>query len=192
MFRSQNYSSLENQFLLAMPQLGGSYFEDSVTYLWKHTEEGAIGIVINKPLQYTEMDIFKELEIKCIEEQKSVIQRQVLSGGPVEKDKVFILHDSMNEWESSISVTPEIKICTSKTILEDIAIGKGPENYLIALGCAGWDAGQLEQEIKENSWLTVPAIPRLIFSQNHASKFTKAADILGVNIHQLPREAGHS
>ena len=98
----------------------------------------------------------------------------------------------MNEWESSISVTPEIKICTSKTILEDIAIGKGPDNYLIALGCAGWDAGQLEQEIKENSWLTVPAIPRLIFSQNHASKFTRAADILGVNIHQLPREPGHS
>ena len=188
MLKSQNYSSLENQFLLAMPQLGGSYFEDSVTYLWKHTEEGAIGIVINKPLQYTEMDIFKELKIKCIEEQKSVIQRQVLSGGPVEKDKGFIIHDSKNEWESSISITPEIKICTSKTILEDIAIGKGPENYLIALGCAGWDAGQLEQEIKENSWLTVPAIPRLIF----ASKFTKAADILGVNIHQLPREAGHS
>ena len=79
MFRSQNYSSLENQFLLAMPQLGGSYFEDSVTYLWKHTEEGAIGIVINKPLQYTEMDIFKELKIKCIEEKKSIIQRQVLS-----------------------------------------------------------------------------------------------------------------
>ena len=109
MFRSQNYSSLENQFLLAMPQLGGSYFEDSVTYLWKHTEEGAIGIVINKPLQYTEMDIFKELKSKCIEEQKSVIQRQVLSGGPVEKDKGFIIHDSKNEWESSISITPEIK-----------------------------------------------------------------------------------
>ena len=78
MLKSQNYSSLENQFLLAMHQLGGSYFEDSVTYLWKHTPEGAIGIVINKPLQYTEMDIFKELEIKCEEEQKSVIPRQVL------------------------------------------------------------------------------------------------------------------
>ena len=192
MRKSQNYSSLENQFLLAMPQLGGSYFEDSVTYLWKHTAEGAIGIVVNKPLQFTEMDIFKELEIECIEKQKAAIQRQVLSGGPVEQDKGFIIHDSFNEWESSISITPEIKICTSKTILEDIAAGKGPENYLIALGCAGWDAGQLEQEIKENSWLTVPAIPRLIFSQNHASKFTKAAEILGVNINQLPRKAGHS
>ena len=87
---------------------------------------------------------------------------------------------------------PEIKICTSKSILQDIARGKGPKNYLIALGCAGWEAGQLEQEIIKNSWLTVPANPKLIFSQSHSSKLTEAAGILGVNIRQLPQEAGHS
>ena len=188
-----NTCSLENQFLLAMPQLDGSYFADSVTYLWKHNKDGAIGIVINKPLQLSEVDIFDELAIDYdAEQQRMTIQRQVVSGGPVERDKGFIIHDSLNDWESSVSVTPEKKICTSKAILQDIARGKGPQNYLIALGCAGWEAGQLEQEIIENSWLTVPANPKLIFSQSHSSKLTEAAGILGVNIRQLPQEAGHS
>jgi len=188
-----NTNSLENQFLVAMPQLEGSYFADTVTYLWKHNEDGAIGIVINKPLQLREVDIFDELKIDYkVEQQQMTIKRQVLSGGPVERDKGFIIHDSLDEWESSINVTPEIKICTSKSILQDIARGKGPKNYLIALGCAGWEAGQLEQEIIKNSWLTVPANPKLIFSQSHSSKLTEAAGILGVNIRQLPQEAGHS
>ena len=193
MSERNNTNSLENHFLIAMPQLDGSYFADTVTYLWKHNEDGAIGIVINKPLKLREADIFDKLEIDYgVEQQQMAIQRQVVSGGPVERDKGFIIHNSSVEWESSISVTPEIKICTSKTILQDIARGKGPQNYLIALGCAGWEAGQLEQEIRENSWLTVPADPALIFSQNHSSKLTEAADILGVNIRQLPQEAGHS
>ncbi len=188
-----NTNSLENQFLIAMPQLEGSYFADTVTYLWKHNEDGAIGIVINKPLLLREVDIFDELEIDYkVEQQQMTIKRQVLSGGPVERDKGFIIHDSLDEWESSINVTPEIKICTSRTILQDIARGKGPKNYLIALGCAGWEAGQLEQEIIKNSWLTVPANSELIFSQSHSSKLTEAADILGVNIRRLPQEAGHS
>ena len=188
-----NTSSLENQFLIAMPRLNGSYFADTVTYLWKHNEEGAIGIVINKPLELREVDVFDELEINYkVEQKQETIQRQVLSGGPVERDKGFIIHDSGDEWESSISVTSKVKICTSKTLLQDIARGKGPENYLIALGCAGWEAGQLEREIMDNSWLTVPADPELIFSQNHSSKLTDAAGILGVNIRQLPQEAGHS
>ena len=188
-----NTNSLENHFLIAMPQLDGSYFADTVTYLWKHNEDGAIGIVINKPLKLREADIFDKLEIDYgAEQQQMAIQRQVISGGPVERDKGFIIHNSSVEWESSISVTPEIKICTSKAILLDIARGQGPQNYLIALGCAGWEAGQLEQEIRENSWLTAPAKPALIFSQNHSSKLIEAAEILGINILQLPQEAGHS
>ena len=188
-----NYiNSLENQFLLAMPQLDGSYFADTVTYLWKHNNEGALGIVINKPLQVSLADIFDELEITYDSKENRTNQHPVLSGGPVEKDKGFIIYDSQSEWESSIRITSEIKVCTSKTILQDIALGKGPQNYLIALGCAGWEAGQLEKEIKENSWLTVPAIPELIFSQDHSSKLTKAAGTLGVDIRQLPQEAGHS
>lgn len=187
---SNNY--LENQFLIAMPQLAGSYFANSLTYLWKHSEDGALGIVINKPLQASVADIFDELDIVCDIDKNLVRQKKLLAGGPVEQDKGFIIHDSDNRWESSIAVTSQITICTSKTILNDIAGGAGPKNYLVALGCAGWDSGQLEEEISANTWITVPANAELIFSNNYSSKIDEAAALLGINLLQISPETGHS
>lgn len=183
---------LENQFLIAMPQLTDSYFAHTVTYLWKHNEEGALGIIINKPLQACVADIFDELDIVCSMGEGMFRSQHVLAGGPVERDKGFIIHDSNSDWESSIAVTPDISVCTSRTILQDIAAGKGPENYLVALGCAGWDAGQLEQEISENAWLTTPANIDLLFSTDYASKANAAAALLGIVLQQISPEAGHS
>jgi len=183
---------LENQFLIAMPQLSGSYFENSVTYLWKHSEDGALGIVINKPLSASVTDIFDELNIVCDIDKSLVAHKQLLEGGPVEKDKGFIIHDSDSYWDSSIAVVPGITVCTSKIILEDIANGTGPKNYLIALGCAGWGAGQLEEEINANAWLTVPAKSELIFSNNYSSKINDATALLGVDLLQISPEIGHS
>ncbi|HJN96769.1 MAG TPA: YqgE/AlgH family protein [Gammaproteobacteria bacterium] len=187
---STNY--LENQFLIAMPQMLDSYFANTVTYLRKHNEDGALGIVINKPLQACVADIFDELDIVCSAQEGLFQDRHVLAGGPVERDKGFILHDAGQTWESSIAVTPEITICTSRTILQDIAKGDGPDNYLVALGCAGWEAGQLEREITENAWLTAPANLELIFSSDYASKPTAAAALLGIDLQQISPEAGHS
>ncbi|MGE4629546.1 MAG: YqgE/AlgH family protein [Pseudohongiellaceae bacterium] len=183
---------LENQFLIAMPQMLDPYFTNTVTYLWKHNEEGALGIVINKPLKACVADIFAELDILCSTEDSLFRERPVLAGGPVERDKGFIIHDAGQQWESSIEVTPEITICTSRTILQDIAKGSGPENYLVALGCAGWEAGQLEREITENTWLTTPANAELIFSDNYNGKAEAAASLLGINLQQISPEAGHS
>ncbi|MFP6839935.1 MAG: YqgE/AlgH family protein [Pseudohongiellaceae bacterium] len=185
-------SFLENQFLIAMPQMLDSYFSNSVTYLWKHNNEGALGIVINKPLNASIADIFNELDIVCDSEVQLFQQRRVLAGGPVERDKGFIIHDADRTWESSITVTPDISICTSKTILQDIAAGNGPDNYLVALGCAGWDAGQLEREISANTWLTIPADTDLIFSQDYAAKADAAASLLGIDLQQISPDAGHS
>ena len=185
-------SFLENQFLIAMPQMLDSYFSNSVTYLWKHNNEGALGIVINKPLNASIADIFNELDIVCDLEVQLFQQRRVLAGGPVERDKGFIIHDADRTWESSITVTPDISICTSKTILQDIAAGNGPDNYLVALGCAGWDAGQLEREISANTWLTIPADTDLIFSQDYAAKADAAASLLGIDLQQICPDAGHS
>lgn len=192
MNETNNSSYLENQFLIAMPQMEDSYFANTVTYLWKHNDDGALGIVINKPLEASVADIFDELEIEYSIKEGPFRREAVLAGGPVERDKGFIIHDAGKSWESSISVTEEISICTSKTILEDIAIGNGPENYLVALGCAGWEAGQLEQEIITNAWLTVPADPALIFSSDYDNKTQRAASILGINLQQLAPDAGHS
>ena len=185
-------SFLENQFLIAMPQMLDSYFSNSVTYLWKHNNEGALGIVINKPLNASIADIFNELDIVCDLEAELFQRRRVLAGGPVERDKGFIIHDADRTWESSITVTPDISICTSKTILQDIAAGNGPDNYLVALGCAGWDAGQLEREISANTWLTIPADTDLIFSQDYAAKADAAASLLGIDLQQISPDAGHS
>ncbi|HAI16506.1 MAG: YqgE/AlgH family protein [Gammaproteobacteria bacterium] len=188
---SARTSYLENQFLIAMPRMLDPYFTNTVTYLWKHNEEGALGIVINKPLKACIADIFAELDI-VYPIEGFFRERHVLAGGPVERDKGFIIHDAGQQWESSIEVTPEIAICTSKTILQDIAKGDGPENYLVALGCAGWDAGQLEREITENTWLTTPANAELIFSDDYTAKAEAAAALLGIDLQKISPEAGHS
>lgn len=188
--RSEN--SLEDQLLIAMPQLSDPWFANSVTYLWKHSAEGALGIVINKPTKYSLADIFAELKITCPADGDDFSRHQVLAGGPVERDKGFIIHDSSRDWGSSIRLRDHISLSTSRELLQDIADGTGPENYVIALGCAGWDAGQLERELSENAWLTTPATEQLIFSRDFASKAAMAAAQLGISLDQLSPEAGHS
>lgn len=186
--------TLANQFLIAMPHLEDPWFNQTVTYLWKYNEEGALGIVINKPSTMRVADLLAELGID-MEARRGDIDfhsRYVMSGGPVEKSKGFILHNSGREWEYTLPLTPELSLSMSRDILADIAAGNGPENYLVALGCAGWDAGQLDREITDNVWLTTPALPALIFSDNHSEKAEKAASILGVSLSQLSSFAGHS
>ena len=186
--------SLANQFLIAMPHLEDPWFNQTVTYLWRHSEEGALGIVINKPSNMRLADLLEELKIS-LEKRKGDIEfhsQRVMTGGPVERNKGFILHNSGREWEYTLPITPELSLSMSKDILADIALGDGPERYLVALGCAGWEAGQLEQEISDNVWLTVPAVPELIFSSDHSKKAIAAASILGINLDQLSPTAGHS
>lgn len=186
--------SLANQFLIAMPHLEDPWFNQTVTYLWRHSDEGALGIVINKPSNMRLANLLEELKIS-LERRKGDIDfhsQRVMTGGPVERNKGFILHNSGREWEYTLPITPELSLSMSKDILADIALGEGPERYLVALGCAGWEAGQLEQEIGNNVWLTVPAVPELIFSSDHSKKAEAAASILGISLDQLSSTAGHS
>ena len=186
--------SLANQFLIAMPHLEDPWFNQTVTYLWRHNDEGALGIVINKPSNMRLAELLEELKIS-FEQRKGDIDfhsQRVMTGGPVERNKGFILHNSGREWEYTLPITPELSLSMSKDILADIALGTGPERYLVALGCAGWEAGQLEQEISDNVWLTVPAVTELIFSSDHSKKAEAAASILGISLDQLSSTAGHS
>lgn len=179
--------NLINHFLIAMPQLQGSYFANSVIYVWRHSAEGALGIVVNLPLNMQLSEIFEQLEIEI--QNPATANKTVLSGGPVETDKGFIIHDAHTQWPSTTTVTDDIRITTSKDILADISRGEGPDNYLIALGCAGWSPGQLEQEIVQNSWLTCPASKEIIFSTDFATKADMAAATLGFNMIQLTPDA---
>ncbi len=186
--------SLENHFLIAMPHLHDPYFSNTVTYMWKHSSEGALGIVVNKPSRMRLTELMKELRLPVEDaEQKQILFRQrVLSGGPVEKHKGFILHDASREWEYTLPLNDDVSLSMSKDILADIATGNGPQQYLIALGCAGWEAGQLEEEITNNVWLTVPADPLLLFSTDFDNKADAVAAQLGVSMSQLSSMAGHS
>jgi putative transcriptional regulator len=189
----ESASSLEHHFLIAMPQLRDPNFNGTVTYLWKHDKDGALGVVINRPARLPLAHLLTELKIESgpqLVEQMQ--QKRVLHGGPVEKNKGFIVHPAGTEWEYTIPVNDDVSISMSKDILQAIANGEGPQSYLVALGCAGWESGQLEQEIADNAWLTVPADPGILFSDDHDNMAAAAAGILGVSLSQLSSLTGHS
>lgn len=190
---STQQNTLENQFLIAMPHLQDANFNGSVTYLWKHGADGALGLVINQPSQVRMTALLAELEIEADEsQQQRLAEEEVLTGGPVERNKGFILHETGLEWEYTVPITDTVSISMSRDILVDIAAGKGPSRYLVALGCAGWEAGQLEEEVGNNVWLTVPATDELLFSRDFENKASAAAGLLGVSLSQLSSFAGHS
>jgi len=187
---ASTHDSLKDHFLLAMPGLDSGLFSGSITYICEHGEAGAMGLVINQPLDLSLEEIFDHLEIATAADFKD---RPVLAGGPVQVDHGFVLHpaDARN-WDSTLQVTDAIRLTTSQDILRAIAAGRGPGRFVIALGYAGWSAGQLEEEIASNSWLTLPAEHRIIFDTPIEQRVATAASILGVDMNLLPMQAGHA
>ena len=183
-----DFPSLENQLLIAMPALEDPFFKQSVTYVIQHNEEGAMGVMINQPMPIKETDLLEQLGFKS---PQTVSNREVLSGGPVQIQRGFVLHRPIGNWESSLTITDNVALTTSLDILEHISEGAGPDDYLMMLGYAGWDAGQLEQEMLENSWLTVPATETLLFETAVDERWTAASQLLGIDIHQLSSLSGH-
>ena len=181
---------LRDHFLLAMPGLSEGIFSQSITYICEHGESGAMGIVINQPLDLSVAEIFEHLQITP---QGDFSDTPVLAGGPVQIDHGFVLHrNSPQSWEASLKVTPEITLTTSCDILRAIAKSAGPEEHLIALGYAGWTAGQLEQELTDNSWLTLPADGNIIFNTAPHQRLGAAAALLGIDMNLISGEAGHA
>lgn len=181
---------LRDHFLLAMPSLSEGIFSQSITYICEHGESGAMGIVINQPLELSVAEIFEHLQIVPRQDFSEV---PVLAGGPVQIDHGFVLHRNCPKtWEASLRVTTEITLTTSRDILRAIAEDNGPREHLIALGYAGWSAGQLEQELAENSWLTLPADADVIFSTAVEQRLGAAAALLGVDMNLICAEAGHA
>jgi putative transcriptional regulator len=188
--QASSSDSLRDHFLLAMPGLNAGLFSGSITYICEHGEAGAMGIVINQPLDLSLIEIFEHLEISTT---AGLVDQPVLAGGPVQIDHGFVLHPpGERRWDSSLRVTDEIQLTTSQDILKAIAAGDGPEEFAVALGYAGWSAGQLEEEIASNSWLTLPADKRIIFSTPIERRVATAAASLGIDMNLLTTEAGHA
>lgn len=183
-------SCLAGHFLIAMPAMADPNFKGTVTYLCEHNERGALGVVVNRPTELTMDSLFGQIEIKA--QDAAVGQRLVHFGGPVSVEHGFVLHRSHGTWNSSIVVSNELSLTTSKDILEAVAQGNGPSEWLLALGYAGWGAGQLEEEIAANAWLTVPADADLLFDTPPEALLDAAISRLGISRHALATIAGHA
>jgi len=181
---------LTNQFLVAMPTMDDPNFRETVTYICEHSEQGALGIIINRPMNVVLEDVLKQLALKA--EDSDTAASPVYLGGPVQTERGFVIHEPMGEWEATLKVTDSIGVTTSRDILEALAAGGGPRRCVVALGYAGWTAGQLEEEVKGNAWLTVPADSRIIFDTPPELRWQSAAKLLGVDMTLLSGDAGHA
>lgn len=181
---------LENQMLVAMPGMLDPNFSRSVTLLCQHTSEGAIGITINRESSFTLGDIFDQLELECPDE--ALRDQPVLEGGPVNPDRGFVLHTPREGFESSLELAEDIMVTTSRDVLAAIAAGEGPEQYLVALGYAGWGDGQLEDEMRQNAWLSVPADRAIVFDAPLSARWDQAVANLGIDSHHLHDVGGRA
>ena len=181
---------LTNHLLIAMPNLRDPNFEHTVTYICEHNENGAMGIVINRPIDIDIGEVFEQMQIPVSSPEAT--GARVFLGGPVEEQRGFVLHTQPAKWDSTLRVTDELSVTTSRDILEAMARGEGPEQALIALGYAGWGSGQLEQEILDNAWLSVPADRAILFDLPPARRWEAAARLLGVDLNMLSSDSGHA
>jgi len=183
-------SRLKGQFLIAMPGLSDPNFYRSVTCMCEHTSEGALGIVINRIVpRILARDIFAELNLEPVDQAGS---SPVYMGGPVHAHEIFILHGPPFEWRGTLMVTPSLALSNTRDIIESLAMGSGPQAFMIALGCAGWGAGQLEEEIRSNAWLTCPIDKDILFHAKTDQKWAAAVKKMGIDPVLLSDTAGHA
>lgn len=182
--------SLQNYFLVAMPTLNDDFFERSLIYVCEHTEKGAMGLVLNVNL---DLDLCQLLTQMRMENASfSLSGKPVLSGGPVSTDRGFVLHTPMDGFHASMPISDELMMTTSLDILSTLGTSAEPKQYLVALGYAGWEEGQLEQELLDNTWLTIPASSEIIFNTPVEDRWLAASKSLGIDIWQIAPEAGHA
>ena len=186
-----------NQFLIAMPSLRDGTFAGTVVYLCEHTEKGALGLVINKPIDITLKNLFEKVELTL--ERPDLAEAPVFFGGPVQTERGFVLHERLGgeggeggHYNSSLQIPGGLEMTTSKDVLEALSSGAGPKKILVTLGYSGWGAGQLEDEMSRNGWINVGAEPGIIFDTPVEQRYDKALSLLGIDAHMLSPEAGHA
>src|ERR1035438_261860 len=173
--------NLTNQFLIAMPGMGDGTFAGTVVYLCEHTEKGALGLVINKPIDITLKNLFEKVELS--------LDREDLAGAPVYFGGSG---DDEGHYNSSLKIEGGLEMTTSKDVLEALASGAGPKRVLVTLGYSGWAAGQLEDEMSKNGWINVEAEPGIIFDTPVDQRYDKALSLLGIDAGMLSSAAGHA
>ena len=179
-----------NHFLIAMPGMNDPNFSAAVTYVINHGEDGAMGVVINQPTDYSVADVLGSLSLAAPAEPTA--SQPVMRGGPVEPQRGIVLHRDDGQYDSSIEIDNTLTVTTSRDVLDQLSEGTGPREFLLALGYAGWSSGQLEHEISENTWLTCPADSRIVFDVPPAQRLDEAAALLGVDLTRIDPQTGHA
>ena len=186
--------NLTNQFLIAMPGLAGDTFAGTVIYMCEHMENGALGLVINKPIDIKLKNLFEKVELTL--DRDDLAESPVYFGGPVQTERGFVLHERLGDdgghYNSSLQIPGGLEMTTSKDVLEALSNGEGPKKVLVTLGYSGWGAGQLEEEMKRNSWINVSAEPTIIFDTPVEQRYDRALSLLGIDARMLSQEAGHA
>ena len=186
----ENGASFGNHLLIALPSRHDPNFERSVTLVCQHDGEGAMGVVVNRPSEYTLGEVLRQMDIAS--EDEALQAQVVLAGGPVHPERGFVLHDGEREWDSTLAVADGLYLTTSRDVLEAMARGEGPAQAVVALGCAGWGAGQLEQELVDDSWLVVPASREVLFDLPLPQRGQAAAGSIGVDLVNYAGHSGHA
>ncbi|MFN0184640.1 MAG: YqgE/AlgH family protein [Aquabacterium sp.] len=191
---SESRINLTNQFLIAMPGMADDNFAGTVVYLCEHTEKGALGLVINKPISIRLKQLFEKVELSL--EGGALAEQPVYFGGPVQTERGFVLHEPQATdapaYSSTLSVPGGLSMTTSKDVLEAMAHGAGPHRVLVTLGYSGWGAGQLEDELGRNGWINVDADPAIVFDTPVEQRYDRALSLLGIDPRMLSQEAGHA
>jgi len=182
--------NLTNHFLIAMPAMTDPFFAKSLTYVCEHNDQGAMGIVVNRPISLTLSELFAQINMPL--NQSELEDMPIHFGGPVQTDRGFVLHNAGGHWQSTMQVNDKINLTTSKDILQAVGEGQGPRHLLVTLGYAGWAEGQLEQELADNAWLSVPASEHILFDLPAEEKLSAAMALLGIDYASLSEEAGHA
>ncbi len=182
--------NLTNQLLVAMPGLQDPHFTQTVTLICEHSDKGALGIVLNKPLSMRLSEVLSQMNLPARDD--NVGSQVVLRGGPVHQDRGFVLHRPGGVWDSTHRISDSIQVTTSRDVLAAMARGEGPERAFIALGYAQWGAGQLEQELKDNSWLTLPLDEAMLYELPYEDRWLAAWRSLGIDVASVSPSAGHA
>jgi putative transcriptional regulator len=182
--------NLTHQFLIAMPAMADPNFSRTLTYVCEHNEQGALGVIVNRPIDMTLADLFDRVGLSL--EHPGLSRQPVYYGGPVQPERGFVLHRPLNDWQATLVVNHEIGLTSSRDILQAMSDRGEPEEVLISLGYAGWTAGQLEWELSQNAWLTVAADPHIIFHLPPEERLAAAMHALGVDFSNLSDVAGHA
>ena len=184
--------NLTDHFLIAMPAMDDPFFSKSLIYIAEHNEQGALGLIVNRPTNMNLATLFEKIDVPFENAELALGKLPVFFGGPVQTERGFVLHRPVGEWQSTLTVNPNVGLTSSRDVLQAVARDGQPSELMVTLGYSGWGAGQLEHELSQNAWLTVPADPRIIFDIPYEERLPSAMEILGIDFTHLAENAGHA